>query len=217
MQFEKARILIIDDDEDILNMWTAILMSKGFEVDTAKTGRDAIEKLKVETYNISIIDIVLPDMQGTQILAHMQKSAPETRRIMLTGNATVENAIASVNLEADAYIEKPVKSSELLKVIDEQLQKQQEEQAMTWEKVANFLEANKIDFQEFITQSLNAVLGESATSATIYHMGGEESLRDPTVFAEKLRTIFEQEGAEAILKYIRERIQDWKKEPSDQI
>ena len=136
----KARILVIDDDETITAVFRAGLRQEGYNVDVASTGKEAIEKSKNQLYNLALIDIRLPDMEGTKLLTEMQETTPKMRKIIVTGYPDLQNAIASVQKGADFYITKPTKLDELTKVVKEQLQKQQEEKMYGEKKVAEYLE-----------------------------------------------------------------------------
>lgn len=139
METEKTSILIIDDDEDILKTSTAILSGKGYLTEMAKTGAEAIKKSKAKIFNLALIDIVLPDMHGTKLLIKLKETVPKMRKIIITGHATLDNAIEALNLGADAYIMKPIDPQGLMKVIEEQLRKQREDRVMTQEKIAEFV------------------------------------------------------------------------------
>jgi DNA-binding response OmpR family regulator len=120
----KKSILVVDDDKDILETLTDLLMLKGYEVDTAENAKDAMEKSKTRTFNLALLDIKLPDMEGTELLSKLHQTKPQMMKIMVTGSPTLHNAIASLNLGADAYILKPVSPKELLKVVEEKLAEQ---------------------------------------------------------------------------------------------
>ncbi|MBS7625785.1 response regulator [Candidatus Bathyarchaeota archaeon] len=137
---EKKRILIVDDDLEILRSLKNILEFKGYIVETAESGREAIEKSKARFFNLALLDIKLPDMEGTDLLVKMHRTTPKVMKIMLTGYPTVENAVKAVNLGADAYIIKPVKPDILLKVIEEKLKEQSEIESMSEEKVREWME-----------------------------------------------------------------------------
>jgi len=139
MDTEKKKILLIDDDENILTTLEAYLSRIGYNVNTAKDGNQALEKYQKEDFNLAVIDLILPDMLGTQLIVKMVGRNPRMRKIILTGHATLDNAVDALNLGADAYLMKPVNPKELLKVIEEQLQKQQEEQNMTQDKFTDFV------------------------------------------------------------------------------
>jgi len=136
----KERILVIDDDETITAVFRAGLRQEGYSVDVASTGKEAIEKSKNQLYNLALIDMRLPDMEGTRLLTEMQETTPKMRKIIVTGYPDLQNAIASVQKGADFYITKPTKLNELTKVVKEQLQKQREEMMYSEKKVAEYLE-----------------------------------------------------------------------------
>jgi len=136
---EKKSILIVDDDKAILKSLKAILQLEGYSVDTAETGSEAIEKSKARFYNLALLDIKLPDMEGTELLTKMQRTIPRMMKIMVTGHANLENAVKALNLGADAYIVKPVNPQKLLKVVEEKLEEQEEAEKMTQEKVTEWI------------------------------------------------------------------------------
>lgn len=139
MATEKKKILLIDDDENILTTLQAYLSRIGYSINTAKNGNEAMEIYDKEDFNLAVIDLILPDMLGTQLIVKLTGRTPRMRKIILTGHATLDNAVDALNLGADAYLMKPVNPKELLKVIEEQLLKQQEELNMTQDKFTDFI------------------------------------------------------------------------------
>jgi len=137
---KKASILIVDDNESILETLSAILEAKGYTTDIAKNGREAIEKAKTNFYNLALLDIRLPDIEGTKLLTKIEETTPRMVKIMITGYASLENAVEALNLGADAYVMKPVDPENLLKVINEKLKAQREAEKMSQEKVAKWIE-----------------------------------------------------------------------------
>jgi len=137
---KKASILIVDDDRTILQTLKAILESKGYITDTAETGREAIEKSESKFFNLALLDVRLPDMEGTKLLTEMKDTHPTMVKIMITGHASLENAVESLNLGADAYLMKPVKPEELLKTIEEKLKAQEIAEKMTQQAVTQWIE-----------------------------------------------------------------------------
>jgi two-component system nitrogen regulation response regulator NtrX len=134
------RILVIDDDESIRNSLAAILRDEGYEVDVVSNGREALQKSEETIYNLALIDIKLPDMEGIDILIRMKDTVPKVRKIMMTGFPSVQNAIEAVNRKADAYLVKPVEVEKLLVTIREQLKLQENEKQYSEKKVAEFIE-----------------------------------------------------------------------------
>ena len=135
-----ARILVVDDDEGIRKSLATILQDEGYVVDTAENGKKAIEKSQNEFYNLALIDIRLPDKEGTSLLAAMKETTPKMVKIIITGYPTLHNAIEATNKGADAYILKPFSVDRVLSTVKEHLKKQQEAKRYSEEKVAEFIE-----------------------------------------------------------------------------
>ena len=135
-----AKVLVVDDDENIRNTMKAILEDEGYIVDLAATGREAVEKTQKVAYNIALLDIRLPDMEGVELLKLMKDATPRTRKIMVTGYPSMQNAITALNKNADAYLIKPVNVEKLLNTVKEQLKLQEEERQFSEQKVAEFIE-----------------------------------------------------------------------------
>jgi DNA-binding NtrC family response regulator len=137
---EPARILIIDDDENIRKVLETILADEGYGVETAETAKKGIEKSEHTFFNLALIDVRLPDMEGTELLSKLRNTKPKMRKIIVTGYPTLQNAIAAVNKGADAYVMKPFDVEKILQTIKEQLKKQEEEKSFSEEKVVEFIE-----------------------------------------------------------------------------
>jgi len=138
---EKKSILVVDDDKNILESFKSILESEGYCVDMVESGREAIEKSKAKFHNLALLDIKLPDMEGTELLTKLHRDTPRMMKIMVTGYPSLENAVKSLNLGADAYIIKPVDPEELLKLVEEKLVEQKQAEKMSEEKVAEWIES----------------------------------------------------------------------------
>jgi len=137
---EKARILVIDDDEGVRKVLAVTLADKGYNVDTAKDATEAIGKSRTNFYNLALVDIRLPDMEGTKLLTAMKETTPKMVHIILTGYPSLQNAIEAVNKGADGYIVKPVNMENLLTTVEEHLKKQEEAQKYSEEKVKEYIE-----------------------------------------------------------------------------
>jgi len=138
---DKYRILVVDDDESIRNTMKTILEDEGYIVDIAATGSEALTKTDKTTYNIAMLDIRLPDMEGVELLKLMMGTVPKTRKIMVTGYPSMQNAISALNKNADAYLVKPINVEKLLSIVKEQLKIQESEKEYSELKVAEFIEA----------------------------------------------------------------------------
>ena len=126
MAEHKKTILVVDDDKSILRTFTRILEKSGYEIETAETGKEAIEKTENRHYDLALIDIRLPDMDGTDLLAKLKKQLMHTVKIMITGFPSLETGVKALDEGADAYLVKPVKPQELLVLLEEKLKNHQE-------------------------------------------------------------------------------------------
>jgi DNA-binding NtrC family response regulator len=121
----KVSILLVDDDKEALSTLSDILQQKGFYTETAKTGKEALAKIKERFFNVMLLDIKLPDMTGIDVLKDLRGKHLSTITIMITANATVQNAIDANNFGAGAYLIKPIEPEVLLRTIKECLMKQE--------------------------------------------------------------------------------------------
>jgi len=171
----KPHILIVDDDEAICKTLSAILQAKGYQTTTATTANEAIEKAKIQFFNLALLDIKLPDMEGTRLLAKLQEIVPETIKIMVTGYPSLKNAVDALNLGADSYIMKPIDPAELLNKIKSKLEAQQQAGKMTKERLAEWIQsqvrkASSSSFQEFLEETADVLadFGLTKTQAKTY-------------------------------------------------
>ena len=137
---EHARILVVDDDENIRKVMELTLKASGYVVDTAGSGKEAIEKSNANFYNLALIDIRLPDIEGTALLTALKETTTKMVKIIVTGYPSLNNAVEAVNKNADGYIIKPFKTEQLLAIIQQHLQKQREEDEYGQKKVADYIE-----------------------------------------------------------------------------
>jgi DNA-binding NtrC family response regulator len=147
---QTTRILVVDDDENIRKVLVAILEDEGYDVESVGTAKDGIEKTRKKFYNVALIDIRLPDMEGIELLTRIKDTTPKMRKIVITGYPTLQNAVDAVNRGANAYILKPFDVEKVLQTIQEQLKKQQEEKKFSQDKVAEFIETRvkELDVEE---------------------------------------------------------------------
>ena len=144
------RILIIDDDENIRKTLELTLKNSGYQVDTAQNGQEAIMKADANFYNLALIDIRLPDMDGTQLLTSLRETTPRMVKIILTGYPALENAVRAINNRVDGYLIKPVKEDELLGTIKQHLDDQKEQKQLDQQKIAQFIDTR---FRELNSQT----------------------------------------------------------------
>jgi PAS domain S-box-containing protein len=121
---EKTSILIVDDDKLICKSLTTVFAKQGYETVAATTGREAIEKARGRFFNLALLDIKLPDMEGTELLPSLKDMHPDMVVIIITGYGSLESAVQALHQGASAYVTKPLKMDELLATAREGLEKQ---------------------------------------------------------------------------------------------
>jgi len=107
-------VLVVDDEEIIRESLTFVLAKEGYEVREAANGREAVELLKEQSFDVVLTDLEMPEMKGIALLDHITRSSPETMVVIITAYGSVETAIAALRQGAVDYILKPVEFDELL-------------------------------------------------------------------------------------------------------
>ena len=143
----QSRILLVDDDFTILETLELILKEVGYLVDVAQTGKEAIEKSFSNFYNLAIVDWRLPDVEGTKLLNQFKQTTPKMMKIMLTGYPSMQNAMDSVNAQADAFFQKPVSTESLLEKIRTLLIQQEQSKKFDQDKVASFIQTRATELR----------------------------------------------------------------------
>lgn len=115
---EKSKILVVDDEDALRTVLSGELVSEGYEVRTAADGDDAISNLQKESFDLVLLDIKMPRMNGFEVLKFVKEKYPRTRVVMLTGFADLKNAIESKKLGAEDFVSKPYDLVDLLTTIE---------------------------------------------------------------------------------------------------
>lgn len=121
---EKKSILIVDDDESIRKSLSLILGKKGYETETAGTGREALKKAQGRFFNVALLDIKLPDIEGVELLEPLKKMHPAMIVFMITGYPSLETSVRTSLEGALAYITKPLNMDTVLTAVRKALEKQ---------------------------------------------------------------------------------------------
>ena len=170
----KPHVLIVDDDESICKTLSAILNAEGYQTTTANTAKEALEKTANQFFNIVLLDIKLPDIDGIQLLAKLQEVSPQTKKIIVTGYPSLKNAVEALNFGADSYLMKPIDPSELLKSIKAKLAVQQTDEKIIRRKLNEWVQTQSLksgsNFQAFLEQTACELtdFGLTKTQAKIF-------------------------------------------------
>jgi DNA-binding NtrC family response regulator len=101
------KILLVDDEKEFLEAMSERMTNRGMEVTTALSAKEAIEKVKNESFDAIIVDLLMPEMDGLEALEILKQINADLQVILLTGNATVEKGIEAMKLGAMDLLEKP--------------------------------------------------------------------------------------------------------------
>jgi DNA-binding NtrC family response regulator len=115
---EKRKILVVDDEDALRTVLSAELNSEGYDVGTAADGTEALAELQKGKYDLVLLDIKMPNMNGFEVLKVIKEKHGGTKVIMLTGFADLKNAIESKKLGAEDFVSKPYDLVDLLTTID---------------------------------------------------------------------------------------------------
>ena len=118
-----AKVLLIEDEPDVRESYIDMLHLLGYEVEPAENGMSGLEKLQKDSYDIVITDLNMPVMDGLETLRRIKKKEIDTEVIVVTGFATIENAIGAMKQGAFDYITKPVSIEHVRIVLSKCMQK----------------------------------------------------------------------------------------------
>jgi DNA-binding response OmpR family regulator len=114
----KGKILVVDDEETTRRSLADILRLEGAHVKTAAGGEAAVEALQQETFDLMLLDLKMPGMDGLEVLRIANNLAPETQVILLTAHGSLESAIAALRLGAHDYLLKPASPTQILRSVN---------------------------------------------------------------------------------------------------
>ncbi len=117
----KPVILVIDDEEAIRLFLAATLEDRGYAVETAATGQEALDRIARAAPDLVLLDLMLPDMSGIQVLDEVKKALPHVNVLMLTAYSGTETAVRAMKLDAFDYVTKPLELDRLLRLVQRAL------------------------------------------------------------------------------------------------
>lgn len=121
----EMRIMLVDDEERFLSTTAKLLSKKGYDVLTASSGAEALEKLRTHNVHVAVLDVKMPGMDGITTLKEIKRQFPMTEVIMLTGHATIESAIDGLKSGAIDYLMKPADVDEIILKAEDAYEKRQ--------------------------------------------------------------------------------------------
>lgn len=118
---DKKNILVIDDEEIVRISCRRALVPEGFNVEVARDGLEGLRLLKEKPYDLILIDLKMPNMDGMEVLENILSMRPDAKVIIITGYSAVETAVKAIKMGAFNYLEKPFTPDSLLEAVREAL------------------------------------------------------------------------------------------------
>lgn len=108
------RVLLVDDEEEFVATLAKRMKARGLKVDTAESGETAVQKVGEGEFDVIVLDLAMPGMDGMETFKEISQMNPDLQVIFLTGHGTVETAFKAMKLGAVEFLEKPASFQELL-------------------------------------------------------------------------------------------------------
>lgn len=118
-----SRILIVDDEPNVLRAWAKALRFAGYQVSTGSTAQEALELADEHPFDVAVLDFLMPSMDGVELLTRLRKKLPNVRAVVISGQISKRRSAEHLTsklkeaVEADVYLHKPVSGKELTDTI----------------------------------------------------------------------------------------------------
>lgn len=122
----KMRVLLVDDEIELVSALQERMELRDIDADYVLSGPEALKRVKMKAYDIAVVDVTMPEMNGLEVLENLKKIQPDIQVILLTGRATLEDSKAGLAKGAFDYLIKPVKLSRLIKLMNDALEPKNE-------------------------------------------------------------------------------------------
>lgn len=156
----KPKILIVDDEEIVIKGTTKILQRENYELDSAFSGEEALAKMKTNSYDLVITDLMMPGINGIEVLKRIKADYPDVLVVMFTGYATVESAREALKLGAFDYIPKPFTPDELREVVKNAIEAKEKKS-----------DAKMLDLMAIVSHELKSPTSVIQTTAETLYKG----------------------------------------------
>lgn len=112
-----AKVLLVDDEEEFIDLMSQRLETRGLKVVTVSSGEEAVRSVADRNFDVAVVDLVMPGIDGIETLKQIKKERQDIQVIMLTGQATVKSGIEAMKYGAIDFLEKPVDLNVLMEKI----------------------------------------------------------------------------------------------------
>jgi signal transduction histidine kinase/DNA-binding response OmpR family regulator len=156
MDTQKAKILVVDDEANVLFTMTSILQQEGYDVDGVSDGTSAIKAIREKHYDLVLTDLNMPGVDGLAVLAEVRKRSPNTVTVMITGYASLDSALEAIQLGAYEYLLKPTEVPELKLAVKRSLERKRLSEIDTLYRISREI-TSALNLQTIATQVADAV------------------------------------------------------------
>ncbi|MBI4633560.1 MAG: response regulator [Deltaproteobacteria bacterium] len=179
MSYIMPRILVVDDEPRMCDSVKILLADRGYEIKTSSCGEEAITHVTNQNFDLVLLDVVMPGMDGYQVMDYLKRHHPELLIIMMTGNASVDSAVGALRRGAYDYLSKPFSHEGLLKRVENALE--QKRSKIEKEIISKKLELSEARYRYLVQNSPDIIFilspeGEFRfINNTVEHLLGYES------------------------------------------
>ena len=213
------KVLIIEDEKKVASFIKKGLESEGFVVQAVYDGKEGLQEAYNESYDIIILDIMLPKMNGFSILKQLRNDKITTQILILTAKGNVEDRIEGLNLGADDYLAKPFAFGELLARVRALLRRSHPQKNSVLEfddlkinlithevfrkNILIELSAKEYSLLEFLTYNTNRALNRSTISEHVWHYGFDSGTNFIDVYINRLRNKIDEGYEKKFIRTVR--------------
>ena len=213
------RLLVADDDRDIAKVLTALFEHNGYSVDVVHNGKDAYDYSSASDYDGLVLDIMMPRMDGLQVLRKLRADGVKTPVLLLTAKGEVEDRVSGLDAGADDYLSKPFAASELLARVRAMLRRkdQYHSDVMEFEglklDISTFelgfgsentrLVSKEFQMMQLLMQSPGSVISTEQFMERIWGWDSEVDVSVVWVYISNLRKKFDRLGAPVNIRAVR--------------
>ena len=195
----RGTIMVVDDEESIRSGCILSLTDLGYTVEAFNKGQPALQAAQQSSFDLILLDLKLPDMDGMEILAQLRQNVPDSKVIMMTGYASVENAVRDMKLGAFDYLSKPFSADELILSAERALESKrlaEENQALRKQLYEKFDFSNIVGENPALIEIFNSIRKVAPTSSTILLEG--ESGTGKELFAKAVHAHSRRSGQQFV-------------------
>ncbi|MBI5482300.1 MAG: response regulator [Deltaproteobacteria bacterium] len=153
MSSRPIRVLLVDDEAELVEYLTKRLTRKGHSVVGTLSGRDAVAALDGQTFDVAVLDLKMPQMDGLEVLRQAKSCQPFLEVVILTGHGSIESALESGRHQALRFLSKPYEFDDLSRVIEEAAAAKRQHQKAAFLQAMKELATTQLSAQEILAET----------------------------------------------------------------